>query len=262
MDAIYNRIGDNYDCTRKADPEIINTLIKLINPQSHKQYIDIACGTGNYTVALAQYGGIWSAFDNSDTMLNEAKQKNSQIDWYNCSVESTSFNDNTFDGAICTLAIHHFNDLSLAFKEIARILKPRAKLVIFTSTPEQMANYWLNNYFPEMMKKSCSQMPPIELLKDNAKKFQLGTLAIETFTITPTLQDFFLYSGKYEPAIYFSEKIRKGISSFRNFCSEEELRTGLKQLSIDINEKKIDDFLKNQHPIGDYVFITFEKLDI
>lgn len=50
--AIYNTIGKTYDLTRKADPMITETIIKLLKPKESGKYLDLACGSGNYTVAL------------------------------------------------------------------------------------------------------------------------------------------------------------------------------------------------------------------
>ena len=49
---IYERIGQTYDETRKADPEITNQLLTLLNPSPEGRYLDIGCGSGNYTQAL------------------------------------------------------------------------------------------------------------------------------------------------------------------------------------------------------------------
>jgi len=40
MTAIYNKIGDNYDTTRKADPEITATLANLLHIQKGKHYLE------------------------------------------------------------------------------------------------------------------------------------------------------------------------------------------------------------------------------
>lgn len=50
MDSIYNELGNNYDTTRKPDPEITATLAAHLQIETGGRYLDIACGTGNYTV--------------------------------------------------------------------------------------------------------------------------------------------------------------------------------------------------------------------
>ena len=133
MNTIYDKIGNGYDTTRKADPFILSQFNKLLDIKIGQNYVDIACGTGNYTSEIAKFGGDWSAFDQSKVMLTEAKGKSKIVRWSKFDVENTGFESNYFSGAICSLAIHHFPDLSKAFKEISRILKPSAKIILFTA---------------------------------------------------------------------------------------------------------------------------------
>lgn len=258
MSAIYNEIGINYDTTRKADPHITRKLAELSEIKANKKYLDIACGTGNYTIELNKFGGQWFGFDQSEKMLREAKLKTNSITWSCFDVAQLKYDDEEFDGAICSLAIHHFADLNTAFTEIARVLKSNGKLVIFTSTPEQMQHYWLTHYFPIMMEKSCEQMPSLALIQDSLTKCDLKITATEPFFINPDLKDFFLYSGKFRPEIYLSQSVRDGISSFQNFCSQSELESGLARLATDIKSGKIATTPKNDN-LGDYMFIILSK---
>lgn len=50
--AIYNKIGKTYDLTRKADPTITKQLINLLQVEPNQKYLDLGCGTGNYTASL------------------------------------------------------------------------------------------------------------------------------------------------------------------------------------------------------------------
>lgn len=258
MNVIYNEIGDNYDITRKADPHIVRKLAELTNIENNKKYLDIACGTGNYTFELNKLGGQWFAFDQSEKMLREAKLKTDLIAWSCFDVAQLGYDDKQFDGAICSLAIHHFPNLDSAFAEIARVLKPNSKLIIFSSTPEQMQHYWLTYYFPQMMEKSCRQMPSIESIQNSLAKCDLKISAIEPFFITPDLEDFFLYSGKFRPEIYLSQSVRNGISSFKNLCSKFELESGLTRLAADIESKTVN-IKPDDNSIGDYMFISLTK---
>jgi len=260
MDAIYDRIGDGYDTTRRADPQILKIFRELIEIRDIGTYLDVACGTGNYTVALAGIGGNWYAFDQSETMLAEARTKSVIVDWQNHDVENTDFPNDYFDAAMCSLAIHHFQDLSRAFREIARILKPGGRLVIFTSTPEQMAGYWLNEYFPGMMQASCLQMPSLEAIRQAMQPYNLQVKYKRPFFIPPQLQDFCLYSGKQRPDLYLSEDVRRGISSFRNYCSGAELIDGLESLASAIDSGHIYNVIERyENSLGDYLFLVAIK---
>lgn len=260
MEPIYNKIGQGYDTTRRADEEILQNLFELLNIKDDGSYLDVACGTGNYTLELAKCGGSWFAFDQSELMIAEACNKNSAINWSIMDVEKTSYEANKFDSALCSLAIHHFNDLNLAFKEISRLLMCSGRLVIFTSTPEQMQGYWLNHYFPVMMQASIEKMPTLEKIISALDNADLYLSETRSFNVTNSLTDLFLYSGKQRPEIYLSESIRTGISSFHNLCDEGELQSGLSKLEIDIKTGKIYEIIANyNNENGDYCFITATK---
>ena len=56
MEAIYDAIGTGYNSTRQADPYLTSRLLYFLKPQPGKLYLDIGCGTGNYTIALSNQG--------------------------------------------------------------------------------------------------------------------------------------------------------------------------------------------------------------
>ena len=47
--AVYDKIGKTYDQTRKADPEISAKIINFLSPKENGCYLDVGCGSGNYT---------------------------------------------------------------------------------------------------------------------------------------------------------------------------------------------------------------------
>ncbi len=260
MESTYNKIGQGYDTTRRADPEILRNLFELLNIKHDGCYLDVACGTGNYTLELAKRGGSWFAFDQSELMIGAARSKNSAIHWSIMDVERTSYDTNKFDSALCSLAIHHFNDLHIAFKEISRLLNHSGRFVIFTSTPEQMRGYWLNHYFPVMMQSSIEKMPRLEKIISALNSAGLYLSETRIFNVTNSLTDLFLYSGKHRPEIYLLKSIRTGISSFHNFCSQAELTSGLSALKKDLKTGNIYDVVANySNQMGDYCFIAAAK---
>ena len=52
-------------------------------------------------------------------MLNEAKSKPCIVNWKLFDIIATDYEDNFFAVTICSLAIHHFQDLETAFKEVS-----------------------------------------------------------------------------------------------------------------------------------------------
>ncbi|MBN4005694.1 class I SAM-dependent methyltransferase [Nostoc sp. LPT] len=79
--AIYEQIGKGYDLTCRPDPDIAGRLAVYLQIQSDSSYLDVACGTGNYTLALAKHGGVWHGVDQSKQMIDAATNKSNAVAW-------------------------------------------------------------------------------------------------------------------------------------------------------------------------------------
>jgi ubiquinone/menaquinone biosynthesis C-methylase UbiE len=106
-DIVYDLIGTGYNTTRQSDPYIADRLLQHLNPQLGEVYLDIGCGTGNYTTGLAGSGLNFWGIDPSEKMLREAKTKSNKPTWLTGSAEKIPANEQTFNGAIAILTIHH-----------------------------------------------------------------------------------------------------------------------------------------------------------
>jgi len=258
---LYNLIGGNYNATRKADPYISRRLISLLNSEKEKSYIDIGCGTGNYTIALSEAGFEFTGLDPSEAMLAIARQHAPCKNWVIGSAEKIPLPDGQFDGALATLTIHHWQDLKNAFLEINRILKINSRMVLFTSLPEQMTGFWLNHYFPQMMQASIQKMPGLDRIKDACSYVGFHLHSTEIYNMRLDLEDQFLYSGKMNADLYLDDDFRKGISSFAEMDDQSEIKTGLKNLASDIASGRIKSIQeKFQNNNGDYMFIVLTKI--
>ncbi|MFP4845538.1 class I SAM-dependent methyltransferase [Winogradskyella sp. PE311] len=261
MSTKYNRIGINYNTTRKADPYLLSQLLHHLKPNKKGLYLDIGCGTGNYTSELQNKGYEIIGIDPSIEMLQKARSLNKNIKWKIGTAEKTGLPQQSIDGIIATLTIHHWTNLSRAFSELEYILKPKGKIVLFTSTPKQMKGYWLNHYFPKMLEDSIAQMPSLEVVKQAMANAKIIIKTTKAYSIKPDLQDQFLYCGKQNPELYFDESIRYGISSFSALAHKDEVEKGLSSLRKDIDSGYIKEIIKSyKNESGDYLYIIAEKV--
>ncbi|TMW71043.1 class I SAM-dependent methyltransferase [Alteribacter natronophilus] len=260
MGALYDRIGKTYDTTRKADPEITRRLRSQLHVKDGAKVLDVACGTGNYTVALEKSGLDITGCDISDEMLEKARDKSHSITWDEANAGNLPYEDGQFEGAVCTLAIHHMQTLLPAFKEVFRVMRS-GRFVIFTSAPEQMDRYWLKEYFPKAVDESASQMPMPKEVNRTLMQAGFRIVGHESFLVQPDLQDFFLYSGKFDPSMYLDPDVRAGISTFSSLASEEEVTEGCRRLQADIESGQIEEVRSRYRSSrGDYLFIVAEKV--
>jgi len=258
--SIYDAIGRDYNATRQADPYLAERMLALLEPAKDRLYLDIGCGTGNYTSVWAKKGFHFYGVDPSERMLNEAKTKSLDVKWLQGTAEQIPVDEAIFSGATGTLTLHHWTDLQKAFRELHRVLLPGSKAVFFTSDPEQMKGYWLNHYFPNMLRQSIEQMPAIEKLEAAATEAGFKLVAKENYFVRNDLKDLFLYCGKDRPEIYFDPAVRQGISSFTALSNAEEVKNGLQHLRDDLDSGKFAEIKsKYENDRGDYLFLVFEK---
>ncbi len=257
----YDLIGANYNTTRKADPYLFSRLFALLNPSANGNYLDIGCGTGNYTKKFDKKGYNFIGVDPSSEMLEKAKKSGSSVTWKIGKAETLELPENSIDGIVASLTLHHWQNLDQGFASLRKVLKPQGNIAIFTATPEQMQGYWLCHYFPKMLKDSMDQMPSVDVIKTSLDKNGLIIAADEKYFIQPDLQDLFLYSGKHNPELYFETEVRQGISSFSSLANTTEVETGLNSLQKDIASGKIIDVMKNyENTDGDYLFLLVKTL--
>jgi len=257
MGAKYDRIGFDYDKTRKADTYLFERLLHHLSPKKGKVYLDIGCGTGNYTNRFHQRGHTFIGIDPSVEMLTTARHRNPEIEWKTGTAEKTGLASRSVYGIIATLTIHHWTCLKTGFTELGRILHPGGKIVLFTSTPEQMNRYWLTHYFPKMMADSIHQMPTLKSIEKAMEQNKFALERMEKYFVKSDLQDKFLYCGKQDPKLYLDQSIRQGISSFSSLANRAEVEKGLNALKIDIKTGTIKQIIKSyENDLGDYLFLV------
>jgi ubiquinone/menaquinone biosynthesis C-methylase UbiE len=261
---LYNRIGVGYDTTRRADPGIIQQLVELLGAPVGARCLDVACGTGNYTIALAAAGLDMYGIDVSSTMLASARTKpgavRHAIRWGAADATAIPFADGAFDAAVCTMALHHFHQPEAVFREMARVLDEDARLVFLTAAREQMRRYWLNEYFPNAMEISTVQMPPLDQSIIALLGAGFGQVTAVPFFVTPELQDLFLYAGKYRPELYLDPGVRAGISTFANLADPFEIEQGCARLAADLESGRFAAVLRaSEHGVGDYLFLVASR---
>lgn len=245
--------------TRRADAGLSDMLAAALAQSSQGHYLDIGCGTGNYTIALAAKGGDWVGLDLAAAMLARARAKAPSLSWVEARAEALPFASGIFDGLTCILALHHMADIAVVFREMARVMRATAKLVIFTATPTQARANWLAAYFPDMIARDAACLPSLAAIDAAAKAAGLTRHAHAAFHITETTQDRFFYSGKHRPEIYLDAQVRANMSPFR-LIEHAELTAGLAALKADIDSGQVaEKIAAADDGDGDYCVLSYNK---
>lgn len=254
----YDRIGDTYDRTRRADPRIADRLVSLLESVPGASVLDIGCGTGNYTSALAKRGLTMVGLDLSRTMLAMARAKHPRLPLVCADGAALPFAGGAFAHAVTTLAIHHMADLTAVFSSVRRMVAKGGRYVIFSAFPEQLEAYWLGHYFPSMMTAAVCACPSRNAVDEALSAAGSRLAGLEPWDVPPDPVDMFLYAGKDRPELYHDEGLRNGISSFREFANAE-VADGLARLRADLDSGRWEAIrARAEQGRGDYCFLVAE----
>lgn len=136
--------------TSHAQGSDLIRLVTLLNPRSGLRVLDVATGTGHTALALADAGAEVTGLDPTPAMLDEARGLAracglaDRVRFVEGVAEALPFPDATFDIVTCRRAAHHFPDIPLAVREMARVLRPGGSLGIADMCPEAEVQAMVN----------------------------------------------------------------------------------------------------------------------
>lgn len=134
----------------------------IVDPSAPQQILDIACGTGDYSIAIARRAHpdtVVTGVDLTEAMLQVMRSKVEKeglvgrIVAEQGNAEAMRFADNRFDRTTIAFGIRNFEHREQALREILRVLKPGGRLVILElSVPSNPLLRWCYNlYFTRLL---------------------------------------------------------------------------------------------------------------
>jgi ubiquinone/menaquinone biosynthesis C-methylase UbiE len=156
MDYDTTDIAASYDRGRDHGPEFLNLWMGVVSSyvqdQQIKTVLDLGCGTGRFTEALAVcFDANVVGVDPSGKMLGKAraKQRDPRVGYELGRAESIPLRDNSVDFIFISMALHHFDDAFVAARECHRVLKTQATLFLRAGTRDRIPVYPYVAFFPE-----------------------------------------------------------------------------------------------------------------
>jgi ubiquinone/menaquinone biosynthesis C-methylase UbiE len=107
---------------------------EVAQPKKGEIAIDLGCGTGIYSIWLAEKGLSVTGVDLSTEMIKVAEKKTSErnlnIYYKKADLHHLPFEDNSFDLAVCNIALEFADSPEKVIEEGLRVLKKGGRLVI------------------------------------------------------------------------------------------------------------------------------------
>jgi SAM-dependent methyltransferase len=106
--------------------------------------LDLGCGSGTYSVWFAELGAQVVGLDLSETMISlaqaKANERGVQPDFRVADIrEPLPFAEDEFDVVFTGTALHYVGDIEAVMKQVARVMKPGARLVASVLHPMSTA---------------------------------------------------------------------------------------------------------------------------
>ena len=126
-------------------------LVEYANPKPGERALDVATGTGNTALALAEQGVDVTGLDVSSRMLAQAegraREEGLRVRFVEGSAENMPFGDAGFDLVTARHAPHHFRDVSKFLSEVHRVLKPGGRFVMADGvSPDAASQAWFDRW--------------------------------------------------------------------------------------------------------------------
>jgi len=135
----------------KVKHDIAGSMFGLLAPQA--LVLDAGCGIGNITAKYCP-GYTIIGIDEQFSSIEYCKQ-NCAGKYIQSSLYNVPFKDNVFDSIFFLDAIEHLKDPLLALKELARVLKPKASILICTMNYASPLWLILENTWHRFFAGSC-----------------------------------------------------------------------------------------------------------
>jgi ubiquinone/menaquinone biosynthesis C-methylase UbiE len=170
-----------------TDDQVAARFTAALGDAGRGDLIDVACGPGVVTAAIAPGAASVVAFDATEQMLDKARARCAKAALSNVAfergdAEHLPFEDARFDGVVTRLAIHHFADPQRALGEMFRVLRPGgAAVIVDVVSSESAEEASLQNAIERLRDPSHVRMMPASELDARVARAGFRDLAPATW---------------------------------------------------------------------------------
>jgi ubiquinone/menaquinone biosynthesis C-methylase UbiE len=219
-------IAANYDRGRDHGPQLLdlwmNAVASYVQDSGVKKILDLGCGTGRFTEALAaKFDAEVIGVDPSLKMLEQAqkKRRDHRVRYQPGRGEHLPLIDDSVDLIFMSMVFHHFKDPLLAARECRRVLADGGTVCLRAGTFEQISSYPYVPFFPTSrpLMEECLSRAAFVRETFEAEGFRTLGHDIITQKIAPSLE-------------CYAEKLAAGADSVLARLSQADFESGMTAL--------------------------------
>lgn len=224
MDYDKGNIPASYDAGRGYSPSMLALWLDRISrcaPRGVSRILDLGCGTGRYSAALAKhFNAHVIAVDPSAKMLAEARKKSAgAVSYLRASGEWLPVRDASIDMVFMSMVFHHFGNPALAAHQCRRVLRERGVVCLRAATIDRIATYPYVPFFARsraILEATLQTQERIESVFDDAG-FELARHELVRNEVAANWR-------------IYADKIAAGADSILAQLSDREFREGMRLL--------------------------------
>jgi len=226
MDYDATDIPTAYDRGRDHGPEVLDLWMNVVSShvegQRIKTILDLGCGTGRFSEALAlRFDAEVIGIDPSKKMLEQARGKVSdhRIRFELGHGESIPLPADSVDLIFMSMVFHHFDNPKLAASECRRVLRTGGTVFLRAGICERISSYPYVDFFPGSVRVLEECLSTSARMREVFEAAGFRTVASEVVTqeIAPS------YAA-------YAEKLAAGADSVLASLSESEFAAGMQAL--------------------------------
>lgn len=226
MDYDTTEIAAVYDRARDHGPDVLNLWMNAVaaytKDRQIRNILDLGCGTGRFTEALAVcFDAAVVGVDPSTKMLAqaEAKRRDSRVRYELAPAEAIPLLTNSVDLIFISMALHHFADPSAAARECRRVLSAGATLFVRAGTRDCISQYPYVDFFPPSRPIMEDRLPTRAAIREFFEGAGFSTVA----------QDVIVQEIAPNYSVY-AEKIATGADSVLASLTQADFDAGIASL--------------------------------
>jgi ubiquinone/menaquinone biosynthesis C-methylase UbiE len=143
-------------------------IIETAGINKKDNVLDIACGPGMLSAAIAKQARHVTGIDLVPSMIKQArllqrKKKLSNMDWKLGDVSRLPFADASFSAVVTRFSFHHFLKPSMVLKEMIRVTRPKGRVAVVDVFTRSAAHSRLHNLLEKL--RDDSHVKALSLLE-------------------------------------------------------------------------------------------------
>jgi ubiquinone/menaquinone biosynthesis C-methylase UbiE len=176
-----------------SNESAFNLVIDTVGIDKSDNVLDVACGPGMLTCAMAQKARHVTGIDLVPAMIEQARllqseKKLSNLDWKTGDVMQLPFGDQSFSAVITRFSFHHFLDPESVLTEMVRVARSKGKISVvdvFATSPEHSE---LHDRMEKLRDDSHVKVLSLAQLNDMAEKVGLVGVKNEFYRLEIELE--------------------------------------------------------------------------